>query len=73
MLTFEFNFLKFHKILFRCECFKGLRGSRCDEVDNPCNPNPCHNYADCRPKLLRDPNNVTTETNDEIFKEFSCR
>jgi hypothetical protein len=60
-------------IKFRCKCFTGLKGNNCDEVDDPCSTNPCHNNAKCVPKLLRDPSNFTMHDNDDIFKEYTCR
>lgn len=68
------NELKFKTLIFHsCKCFAGLAGPKCDQVDNPCLPNPCHNEARCTPEMLRDPKNVTAVEDEAIYGKFKCR
>ncbi|KAL7020531.1 hypothetical protein ACKWTF_011569 [Chironomus riparius] len=55
-----------------CKCFTGLKGPKCNQVNNQCIPNPCHNEAKCTPKSLRDPKNITLVDDESIYEKYSC-
>ncbi|XP_062536901.1 sushi, von Willebrand factor type A, EGF and pentraxin domain-containing protein 1-like [Armigeres subalbatus] len=60
---------------YQCVCPKGLKGNLCNEVDNPCDRNPCRNNGYCKPVKLRNPKVTTQKTyleNDEVYMNVIC-
>lgn len=60
-----------HFFFNSCICPIGLKGDRCDMIDNPCDKSPCKNNAECQPTMLRDPKNLTN-LEEKFFDEFKC-
>jgi hypothetical protein len=60
-----------------CKCPKGLKGDACNIVLNPClailDKQRCRNSAECQPKLLRDPKNISLVEDETIFEKFTCK
>lgn len=59
---------------FRCKCPRGLRGPSCQEIDNPCDLNPCRNNGHCRSNSIRQITEYIhhTDGDDENYGRFSC-
>lgn len=53
----------------------GLKGTNCNEIDNPCDTKPCKNNGLCTPVALRSLRQVTIFNrylNDEKYSEYKC-
>lgn len=59
-------------LLCSCRCPKGLRGPKCDQINNPCDRRPCKDNAKCHPMLLRTPGFRQNVDDDKIFEKFEC-